>query len=1303
MIMQKNFYVLALLLLLIVGKANAQCDGGSVRILGGNTSITAPVSDPALDFIVENTSTATSDYAYVITDNDGNILGFPPANEISISGAPAGICRVYGISFTGDLDTDTDHINDLTSNDCSDISENYITVTRTTSAVDGGSVLTLNNMDHVRDCAGGDELEFTVKNTSVSSAAYAYIITDDMGNILAFPTNNELNLRGAPAGTCRVYGISYTGTLDLGATTIASLSSDDEFELSENFITAVRDGAEGGMVSIIGGGTEVSAPAGDASLDFEVENTSTASSNYAYVITDNNGNILGFPPANEISISGAPVGICRVYGISFTGDLDTDVDHINDLSSDACSNISENYILVTRTTAAVDGGHVLTLNDKDFVRDCAGGDRLEFIVKNTSTSSSAYAYVITDNMGNILAFPSTSELNLRAAPAGICRVYGFSYTGTLDLGATTIASLSSDDEYELSENYIKAYRDEAEGGMVNIIGAGDTITAQAGDLSLNFEVETSSTTDNPYAYVITDNSGNILGFPPSNSIMIAGAPIGTCYVYGFSYNGDLDSSATDIVTLSASGCFELSENWIVVIRTPPTVDGGAVYTDDQVDYVMACAGSNELTFDVINSSTANSQYAYVITDDMDNILGFPMGSTMDLSGAPAGVCRIYGFSYTGMLDSTASTISALTSDDEYELSDNFITAYRQDAEGGMVNIIGAGDTISAQAGDLSLNFEVETSSTTDNPYAYVITDNNGNILGFPPSNSIMIAGAPVGTCYVYGFSYNGDLDSSAANIADLSASACYGLSENWIVVIRTAPTVDGSSVYTDDQVDYVMACAGSDELVFDVINNSAANAQYAYVITDDMDNILGFPMGSTMDLSGAPAGVCRIYGFSYTGMLDSTASTISALTSDDEYELSDNFITAYRQDAEGGMVNIIGAGDTIAAQAGDLSLNFEVETSSATDNPYAYVITDNNGNILGFPPSNSIMIAGAPVGTCYVYGFSYNGDLDSSAANIADLSANGCFELSENWIVVIRSVPTVDGGSVYTDDQVDYVMACAGSDELVFDVINNSAANAQYAYVITDDMDNILGLPMGSTMDLSGAPAGVCRIYGFSYTGMLDSTASTISALTSDNEYELSDNFITAYRDDAEGGMVTIVDGGDTITAPMGDLSLNFKAENNSSSSNPYAYVITDDNGNILGFPPSDSIMIAGAPAGTCYVYGFSYNGDLDSSAVNIADLSASGCYELSENWIVVRRTVISAINDAIDLGIHVYPNPFEDHLNFEGTPIQSIRFIDVNGIEVLSVSEGFSTINSSDLPKGIYLAHITLLDGQTAIIQLLK
>ncbi len=74
---------------------------------------------------------------------------------------------------------------------------------------------------------------------------FQYVITDTAGIILGLPPGNVQDFEGAGFGTCLVWGLSYAGELTAvaGDNALEVALSDECFDLSDNFISVVRDTA----------------------------------------------------------------------------------------------------------------------------------------------------------------------------------------------------------------------------------------------------------------------------------------------------------------------------------------------------------------------------------------------------------------------------------------------------------------------------------------------------------------------------------------------------------------------------------------------------------------------------------------------------------------------------------------------------------------------------------------------------------------------------------------------------------------------------------------------------------------------------------------------------------------------------------------------------------------------------------------------------------------------------------------------------------------------------------------------------
>ncbi|MCI4670760.1 MAG: T9SS type A sorting domain-containing protein, partial [Bacteroidia bacterium] len=297
---------------------------------------------------------------------------------------------------------------------------------------------------------------------------------------------------------------------------------------------------------------------------------------------------------------------------------------------------------------------------------------------------------------------------------------------------------------------------------------------------------------------------------------------------------------------------------------------------------------------------------------------------------------------------------------------------------------------------------------------------------------------------------------------------------------------------------------------------------------------------------------------------------------------------------------------------------------------------------------------------CWVWGLSYTGNLTAMVGQNATSVAlsDGCFDLSDNFVVVFRD--SVDAGIIKSaNNGPDDLYVCyndpTAPTAFRFDSLGHVGPN--FAYVVTDNNGTILGLPPGDMVDFAGAGPGECWVWGLSYTGnltaMLGQNATSVAL--SDGCFDLSDNFIRVFRDSLDGGMVASELGPDTLlVCYSGGTPTTYSFDSLLTSGNSFTYVVTDDNGVILGIPPADMVDFAGAGPGECWVWGLSYSGTLTAAVGDTATQVAlsDGCFDLSDNFIVVLRDSSGAacgmnIAGPPNMGnVVAYPNPSTDIVN---------------------------------------------------------
>jgi len=661
-----------------------------------------------------------------------------------------------------------------------------------------------------------------------------------------------------------------------------------------------------------------------------------------------------------------------------------------------------------------------------------------------------------------------------------------------------------------------------------------TCPGDGNDDLIDFENSGNGTTD--YVYVATDQSNNILGVNPTATFNFEGAGTGTCYIWGFSYTGNLTAQMGDFLwsTPISDGCFQISDNRVNIVRDMP--DGGTIQNNAGSNSISVCTTDDYS--DVVNFSrntSSSSAYTYVITDADNNVLAMTTENSFDFNGVPAGVCRIWGLSYTGNIIAMAgdNAATATLTDGCFDLSDNFIEVTRIDVDGGTVADDNGATELTVCAGDdLADVVNFTHVSNSGAAYGYIVTDDNNNVLGLP-GNSIDFNGAGTGICRVWGISYTGNLTIFGGdNIMNKTLSDdCFDLSDNYIEVDRTG--VEGGTVYTTDAETTVYTCPGDG--VDDVLSfmHSSTTGNFVYVITELDGTIIGIPPGNSQNFEGAGTGTCLVWGLSFTGEITAMAgdNALTTALSDGCFALSENFVSVVRDNPDGGTVSTVDGATTVYTCPGNgINDIFEFAHVTSSTSNYAYVVTDNDNNILGIPPGNSQNFEGAPAGTCRVWGLSYTGNIIAGGGDNAATTTltDGCFELSSNFVTVVREQPSA--GTLDADGaKTIYTCPGDGNDDIVDFTANGF--NQNYRLVVTDSDYNVLGLPPGNTVNFEGAGTGTCLAWGVSYTGdvVIGMGDNIFGTQFSSDCWDFSEP-VTIVRDTPDGGTVNNNTGNNVVT-----------------------------------------------------------------------------------------------------------------------------------------------------------------------------
>ena len=649
---------------------------------------------------------------------------------------------------------------------------------------------------------------------------------------------------------------------------------------------------------------------------------------------------------------------------------------------------------------------------------------------------------------------------------------------------------------------------------------------------------------------------------------------------------------------------------------------------------------------------------------------------------------------------------------------NPISVFRNQPEGGTLEggpftfCVGDGEADMLEPGSITLSGNSGTNS------AWVVTDDQGNILGLPPMPSVVdFDGAGPGTCLIWHLSFEDGLEGAEVGMNANDLQGCFSLS-NPISVFRNQPE---GGVLEGGVYEFCVGDGVADNVSgITLSGNSGTNS--AWVVTDEQGNILGLPPSpEAVDFDGAGVGVCLIWHLSFEDGLVGAEVGMNAGDLQGCFSLS-NPISVNRTDdceelcnvnggtLEGGPFTFcVGDGEADILEPGSITLSGNSGTNSA------WVVTDDQGNILGLPPMPSAVdFDGAGPGTCLIWHISFEDGLVGAEVGMNAADLQGCYDLS-NPIAVVRNQPeggTLEGGP-FTVCVSDGIADMLEPDSITLS--GNSGTNS--AWVITDDQGNILGLPpMPSVVDFDGAGPGTCLIWHLSFEDGLVGAEVGMNANDLQGCFSLS-NPISVERIEVNGGSVSTVDGETDITVTVGDgIDDEVAFTTDGALGANFTYVVTDDQNNILAVPGGNTVNFEGAGTGICRVWGLSYAGDLIAEAgQNAAEVALSdGCFNLSDNFVTVNRTEgfqsnvptsDAVVSDPAVLDVQVYPNPAVNQLQVQlNTSVEAsnveVMIFQLDGAmryrNVISSEQVQSTIDVSGLPAGTYMLRIN--DGQQIV-----
>ncbi len=1103
--------------------------------------------------------------AWVITDEAGVILANPSEPPFNFEGAGGGTCLIYHIKYSAIYDGIIvgNQINDLEG--CLDISDPII-VNRT--EVLGGEISTEDPTDI---CVGDGVNDLVnvvlIENTGDQSA---YLITDLLGNILVFDAQMPFNFEGAGVGICQIWSVSWYGELE-GASFGANIENIQGCFALSNPIIINRTEVAGGEIST-DDPTTVCVTDGIAD-EVNVSVLFNLGANSAWLISDENGDIIVFDATPPFNFEGAGMGSCFIYHVAYESDFEGGQagDNINDFSG--CYSLSNSIEIVRQGVIAA------TISSN--VSNICASDQNEAIVDVaiSNFTGSNGQLVLSDVNGTILDLPESAPINLSGNDEE-CVIFHVAYSDIegLEIGENLDGLTGC---FALSNELI-IEKDVVIGGEITTDVA-QVCIGNGAEAIVNATV-TGNEGDNSQ-WVVTDLDGVILGLPSTNEISFDGAGPGTCVIWHLSSEGtlmnvELGSNASDV-----EGCFSLS-NPIEIERF--CVAGGEISSSTPLDF---CDRDQNMTVNLSLSNEKGDESTWVLLDPTNTIAALSSSNSIDLPNVLSETLfRIVNISY----------IQGISGLEEGESLDDVVGCYAVSNELEVVVRPADGGTISTDdnttlcLGGINENtsVSVDIQGNTGTFSQWIITDEQGIILELPVGTSFDFGGAGPGVCLIWHLSYNGEIFGLEVGADAADIAGCADLS-NAISVTRNC--VDGGLIGTGQSLNL---CADDldNEYTFSVSDHKGETQQW--IITNEANDIVALPSSNTFSIP-VDESQYTVWSLSYIqpitglsvggnigeveGCLDPSNGVIISIVDVDGGEIS----------TDGPTVLCLGDEDT------NDSVDFQVAGHSGPES--AWIITDADGQILGLPVAPPFDFTGAGDGECFVWHVSYEGILEGLEVGQLASDLMGCYDLS-NAVSIIRNC--VDGGTILGEEMV----VCETSQGAEFD-IDLEGNKGDNQYIITDVTGEIIAIFEDTPLHIPATGSGTSfDVWNVSYSELdgleLGGEISDISGC-----FDIS-NPLNLQRQCVNGGVLSTPN--ETFVCQNGNpsfITLSLMEEKGDAS----MFVVTNADGDIILLTNETAINAADFGDDPLYqIWNISYVDGLEGLSEGANVFEIEGCHEFS-------------------------------------------------------------------------------------------
>ena len=420
-----------------------------------------------------NVTGAAGKYAWLLCDTLNHLVEVQTSQLPLVKrGLPTNV-RIYGFSY---LDQPSYQIGKSVFQQnhnisCFELTRGYKEVIWSES--DGGNIAIERANTNITLCQSDLTKPIQLSNTSNAEGdKYIYLIADKQQKLLATSSTNNLNLSALNGGIYNIYGLSYSGDLNLKTGDKIpqnNISSGCE-SWSKNTLTIEITATSVGKISFVGEKDNVQICAKKNVQSLRLNPIVSSVAKKTFLLTNANGKILAIFNNNQLpNIDNINDLVLRIYGLGYNGTLNVKVDSSilgNNLSS-GCFQLSENFLSINRNN--ISGGFVTLTNNQNKQQICPTDTASNLLTfKIIASQGQKLIYLIT-NVNNIIVDTTSKNFyHFINQDIGDYRVYGLSYNGEFS-GKTGISindpSLS-EDCFGISSNYISVSKRNPIAGFI---------------------------------------------------------------------------------------------------------------------------------------------------------------------------------------------------------------------------------------------------------------------------------------------------------------------------------------------------------------------------------------------------------------------------------------------------------------------------------------------------------------------------------------------------------------------------------------------------------------------------------------------------------------------------------------------------------------------------------------------------------------------------------------------------------------------------------------------------------------------